>query len=236
MVTPDGEPARGPDRRAGAYPVGSGDAFLAGLVVALDRGAGWPEALAAGARRGRGQRRAARGGARSTELEPRSSPSRRASRPRRRDLPRRIDPLAAHLVEDVHLAGGSGQGEPLAGGDAGVARQPRDDRVSAVRHPMDEDVASERLDHLGDDVDRDPARELGRRPQELRSDPDDRCRARARRQARAGGSWRGCRRTGRRRRCSACGRCPPASPPAGAGPGPSRRCGRRASSPRPGRG
>jgi fructose-1-phosphate kinase PfkB-like protein len=29
----------------GAYPVGSGDAFLAGLVVALDDGAGWPEAL-----------------------------------------------------------------------------------------------------------------------------------------------------------------------------------------------
>ena len=28
--------------------MGSGDAFLAGLVVALDRGAGWSEALAAG--------------------------------------------------------------------------------------------------------------------------------------------------------------------------------------------
>jgi fructose-1-phosphate kinase PfkB-like protein len=27
--------------------VGSGDAFLAGLVVALDRGAGWPEAFRA---------------------------------------------------------------------------------------------------------------------------------------------------------------------------------------------
>ncbi|MGZ6545914.1 MAG: PfkB family carbohydrate kinase, partial [Actinomycetota bacterium] len=29
----------------GRYPVGSGDAFLAGLVVALDRGTGWGEAL-----------------------------------------------------------------------------------------------------------------------------------------------------------------------------------------------
>jgi fructose-1-phosphate kinase PfkB-like protein len=28
--------------------VGSGDAFLAGLVVALDRGAGWADALRAG--------------------------------------------------------------------------------------------------------------------------------------------------------------------------------------------
>jgi fructose-1-phosphate kinase PfkB-like protein len=31
---------------SGRYPVGSGDAFLAGLVVALDGGAGWREALA----------------------------------------------------------------------------------------------------------------------------------------------------------------------------------------------
>ena len=31
----------------GPYPVGSGDAFLAGLVVALERGASWPEALQA---------------------------------------------------------------------------------------------------------------------------------------------------------------------------------------------
>ena len=34
-------------RARGPYPVGSGDAFLAGLVVALDGGAGWPEALRA---------------------------------------------------------------------------------------------------------------------------------------------------------------------------------------------
>ena len=31
----------------GPYPVGSGDAFLAGLVVARERGASWPEALKA---------------------------------------------------------------------------------------------------------------------------------------------------------------------------------------------
>jgi fructose-1-phosphate kinase PfkB-like protein len=31
----------------GPYPVGSGDAFLAGLVVALDGGADWPDALRA---------------------------------------------------------------------------------------------------------------------------------------------------------------------------------------------
>jgi len=29
----------------GRFPVGSGDAFLAGLVVSLDRGDGWGEAL-----------------------------------------------------------------------------------------------------------------------------------------------------------------------------------------------
>jgi fructose-1-phosphate kinase PfkB-like protein len=29
----------------GRYPVGSGDAFLAGLVTALDRGDGWEDAL-----------------------------------------------------------------------------------------------------------------------------------------------------------------------------------------------
>ena len=29
----------------GRYPVGSGDAFLAGLVVALERGDPWPDAL-----------------------------------------------------------------------------------------------------------------------------------------------------------------------------------------------
>ena len=48
MVTPDGGRFEGRIDARGPYPVGSGDAFLAGLVVALDRGAGWPEALAAG--------------------------------------------------------------------------------------------------------------------------------------------------------------------------------------------
>jgi len=45
LVTPDGEALRGTVEAKGDYGVGSGDAFLAGLVVALDRGAAWPEAL-----------------------------------------------------------------------------------------------------------------------------------------------------------------------------------------------
>jgi 1-phosphofructokinase family hexose kinase len=47
LVTPDGEAMAGRLDAEGAYPVGSGDAFLAGLVVALDRGAGWADALRA---------------------------------------------------------------------------------------------------------------------------------------------------------------------------------------------
>jgi len=47
LVTPDGDAMAGSLDADGAYPVGSGDAFLAGLVVALDRGAGWPDALRA---------------------------------------------------------------------------------------------------------------------------------------------------------------------------------------------
>jgi 1-phosphofructokinase family hexose kinase len=46
MVAPGGELLRGHGEVSGRYPVGSGDAFLAGLVVALDGGAGWREALA----------------------------------------------------------------------------------------------------------------------------------------------------------------------------------------------
>jgi 1-phosphofructokinase family hexose kinase len=47
LVTPAGETLAGRLDADGAYPVGSGDAFLAGLVVALDRGADWPDALRA---------------------------------------------------------------------------------------------------------------------------------------------------------------------------------------------
>ena len=47
MVTPEEERLEGCIESRGPYPVGSGDAFLAGLVVALDAGAGWPEALRA---------------------------------------------------------------------------------------------------------------------------------------------------------------------------------------------
>jgi len=46
LVSPDGEPLTGRVDVAGRYPVGSGDAFLAGLVVALDAGSGWRDALA----------------------------------------------------------------------------------------------------------------------------------------------------------------------------------------------
>lgn len=47
LVTPDGSAWRGSLTAAGRYPVGSGDAFLAGLVTALAAGDGWPHALAA---------------------------------------------------------------------------------------------------------------------------------------------------------------------------------------------
>jgi fructose-1-phosphate kinase PfkB-like protein len=47
LVAPDGGVLEGRTTAAGPYPVGSGDAFLAGLVVALDRGAGWPDAFRA---------------------------------------------------------------------------------------------------------------------------------------------------------------------------------------------
>ena len=46
MAGPDGHSWRGSVEALGPYPVGSGDAFLAGLVTALDRGGDWPEALA----------------------------------------------------------------------------------------------------------------------------------------------------------------------------------------------
>jgi 1-phosphofructokinase family hexose kinase len=47
LVAPDGAAMAGRLDADGAYPVGSGDAFLAGLVVALDGGADWPDALRA---------------------------------------------------------------------------------------------------------------------------------------------------------------------------------------------
>jgi 1-phosphofructokinase family hexose kinase len=46
LVTPDGSGWRGSLTAAGRYPVGSGDAFLAGLVTALAADADWPDALA----------------------------------------------------------------------------------------------------------------------------------------------------------------------------------------------
>jgi 1-phosphofructokinase family hexose kinase len=47
LAAPDGATWRGSLAADGRYPVGSGDAFLAGLVTALDGGDSWPEALAA---------------------------------------------------------------------------------------------------------------------------------------------------------------------------------------------
>ncbi len=47
LVDPAGQEWHGRVDSWGPYPVGSGDAFLAGLVVALDRGASWPDALKA---------------------------------------------------------------------------------------------------------------------------------------------------------------------------------------------
>jgi 1-phosphofructokinase family hexose kinase len=47
LVTPSGDALTGRVDAMGPYPVGSGDAFLAGLMVALDAGRDWPQALAA---------------------------------------------------------------------------------------------------------------------------------------------------------------------------------------------
>lgn len=44
-VTPDGSVLEGKLYVRGRYPVGSGDAFLAGLVTGLERGDPWPDAL-----------------------------------------------------------------------------------------------------------------------------------------------------------------------------------------------
>ena len=45
VVAPDGTSYEGALYERGRYPVGSGDAFLAGLVTALDRGDAWEDAL-----------------------------------------------------------------------------------------------------------------------------------------------------------------------------------------------
>ena len=45
MILPDGAALSGHIDAFGLYAVGSGDAFLAGLLVARDRGAGWPDAF-----------------------------------------------------------------------------------------------------------------------------------------------------------------------------------------------
>jgi 1-phosphofructokinase family hexose kinase len=47
MVDPEGHAWQGQLELSGPYPVGSGDAFLAGVVVALERGSPWPDALRA---------------------------------------------------------------------------------------------------------------------------------------------------------------------------------------------
>jgi fructose-1-phosphate kinase PfkB-like protein len=46
VSTPDGSVVRARLYERGPFPVGSGDAFLGGLVTALERGDGWREALA----------------------------------------------------------------------------------------------------------------------------------------------------------------------------------------------
>ena len=46
VAAPDGTRYEGALYERGRYPVGSGDAFLAGLVVGLERGDPWPDALA----------------------------------------------------------------------------------------------------------------------------------------------------------------------------------------------
>jgi sugar/nucleoside kinase (ribokinase family) len=46
VAGPDGGLLHGRLYVRGPYPVGSGDAFLGGLVTALDRGDGWRDAIA----------------------------------------------------------------------------------------------------------------------------------------------------------------------------------------------
>ena len=58
VAAPDGALYEGVLYVRGRYPVGSGDAFLAGLVAGLDAGDGWAACVAAGARGGDGERRA----------------------------------------------------------------------------------------------------------------------------------------------------------------------------------
>jgi 1-phosphofructokinase family hexose kinase len=48
MAAPDGRVCRGSLEAHGRYPVGSGDAFLAGMLVALERGEGWEGAVRLG--------------------------------------------------------------------------------------------------------------------------------------------------------------------------------------------
>jgi fructose-1-phosphate kinase PfkB-like protein len=48
LADPDGTVLRAAPPVLGAYPVGSGDALMAGMVTALDLGGGWPAALALG--------------------------------------------------------------------------------------------------------------------------------------------------------------------------------------------
>jgi 1-phosphofructokinase family hexose kinase len=48
MADPDGGMWRGVLAARGCYPVGSGDAFLAGMLVALERGEPWSQAIAMG--------------------------------------------------------------------------------------------------------------------------------------------------------------------------------------------
>ena len=45
LVDPDATVWRGRLAARGRYPVGSGDTFLGGLLVGLDRSGSWPEAL-----------------------------------------------------------------------------------------------------------------------------------------------------------------------------------------------
>jgi 1-phosphofructokinase family hexose kinase len=48
LVDPDGRAWQGRLDASGPYPVGSGDALLAGLLVTVEQGASWPDALSAG--------------------------------------------------------------------------------------------------------------------------------------------------------------------------------------------
>ena len=124
----------------GAYPVGSGDCFLAGMVVALDRGEPLRRRAAAGDGRRRGQRRAA--GCRRCSIA--GGAEALAARGRGRQL----DALAGG-VEQVDVGAVERQAHPVAGRGHHSRPEPRDHLLAARQAAVDERLVAQRLDDVG---------------------------------------------------------------------------------------